>query len=346
MNALVLTAPSRLEYGEIPVADVCEDEVLVEVRACGICGSDVHGIDGSTRRRIPPLVMGHEASGVIAKLGAGVSGWAVGDRVTFDSTVSCGKCQFCAQGQVNLCDERQVLGVSCDEYRRDGAMAEFVAIPARILFSIPEELSFARAALLETLSIAVHAVRRAAASPGDTAVVVGTGMVGLLVVQALQAKGCEHVIGVDINPERLALAEHFGAETICGGAEVAAPMIRERTRGRGADLAIEVVGLSDPIETAIASVRKGGRVCLVGNVSPRVEMNLQSTVTREITLYGSCASAGEYPECIELLSSGKVDVDPVITAVAPLSEGAAWFDRLGTAGDLMKVVLEPTKGVS
>ena len=184
-------------------------------------------------------------------------------------------------------------------------------------------------------------------SPEDTAVVVGTGMVGLLVVQALRVYGCEHVIGVDIDPGRLALAEQFGAKTICGDAEAVAAAVFERTDGVGADLAIEVVGISAAVQTAVASVRKGGRVGLVGIFSPRVELPLQAVVTRELTLYGSCASSGEYPECIELLSSGKVDVDPLVSAVAPLAEGADWFQRLrsGTSG-LMKVILEPTEGVS
>jgi threonine dehydrogenase-like Zn-dependent dehydrogenase len=290
--------------------------------------------------------MGHEAAGVIAKVGAGVSGWAEGERVTFDSTVSCGRCRFCRQGQVNLCDERRVLGVSCEEYRQDGAFAEYVAVPARILYRLPDGLSFERATLLEPLSVAVHAVRRTGVSPNDTAVVVGTGMVGLLVVQALRSYGCGRVIGVDIDPGRLALAEKLGAETISGDAETVTAAVRERTGGLGADLAIEVVGISAAIETAIASVRKGGRVGLVGNFSSRIDLPLQATVTRELTLYGSCASAGEYPECIELLSSGKVDVEPVISAVAPLSEGVAWFERLRSDPGLMKVVLAPTKGAS
>jgi L-iditol 2-dehydrogenase len=346
MKALVLTGPGRFDYADVPMAEPSDDEVLVQVRACGICGSDVHGMDGSTGRRRPPVVMGHEAAGVVARAGAGVKGWAVGERVTFDSTVSCGQCRFCLRGQVNLCDERRVLGVSCQEYRRDGAFAEYVAVPARILYRLPDGLSFERAALLETLAVAVHAVRRAGVSPGDTAVVVGTGMVGLLVVQVLRAYGCERVIGVDLDAGRLALAERFGADPVTGDAEAVAVAVNERTGGSGADLAIEVVGLPATVRTAVASVRKGGRVGLVGNLSPMVELPLQAAVTRELTLYGSCASAGEYPECIELVSSGQVDVGPLISAVAPLSEGAGWFERLYSgAPGLMKVVLQPSAEV-
>jgi L-iditol 2-dehydrogenase len=345
MKALVLTGPGHFDYADVPLAALSDDEVLVAVAACGICGSDVHGMDGSTGRRRPPIVMGHEAAGVVARVGAGVKGWAEGERVTFDSTVSCGRCHFCRQGQLNLCDERRVLGVSCEEYRRDGAFADYVAVPARILYRLPDGLSFERAALLETLSVAVHAVRRVGVSPGDTAVVVGTGMVGLLVVQALRAYGCERVIGADLDAGRLALAERFGAEVVSGGAEAVAAAVREQTGGAGADIAFEVVGVTAAVQTAIASVRKGGRVGLVGNLAPMVDLPLQAAVTRELTLYGSCASSGEYPECIELMSSGKVDVGPLISAVAPLSEGAGWFERLRSgAPGLMKVVLQPGPG--
>jgi L-iditol 2-dehydrogenase len=345
MKALVLTGPGHFQYADVPVVEPADDEVLVAVRACGICGSDVHGMDGSTGRRRPPVVMGHEAAGVVARVGAEVQGWAEGDRVTFDSTVSCGRCHFCRQGQPNLCDERRVLGVSCEEYRRDGAFADYVAVPARILYRLPDSLSFEQAALAETLSVAVHAVRRVGVKPGDTAVVVGTGMVGLLVVQALRAYGCDRVIGVDLDAGRLALAERFGAITVSGDAETVAAAVSEMTGGAGADLAIEVVGVAPALRTAIASVRKGGRVGLIGNLSPMVDLALQAVVTRELTLYGSCASSGEYPESIDLLASGRVDVGPLISAVAPLSEGAGWFERLyGGAPGLMKVVLQPGPG--
>ena len=346
MKALTLAAPGQLEYGDVSTIEPCAGEVLVEVRACGICGSDVHGLDGSTGRRRPSLVMGHESAGVIARLGLGVSGWSEGTRVTFDSTISCGRCRLCLIGQVNLCDEKQVLGVSCEDYLKDGAFAEYVAVPARVLYHLPEDLNFERAVLLEPLSIAVHAVKRAGILADDTTVVVGTGMVGLLIVQVLRAYGCQRVIGVDIDPGRLVAAATAAEHLLAGDAEAVAEAVFERTGGVGADIAIEVVGVSASVETAIGSVRKGGRVSLVGNLSPRVELPLQASVTRELTIFGSCASAGEYPECIDLLSSGKVDVDPVISAVVPLAEGAEWFQRLrsGSSG-LMKVMLKPTEGI-
>ncbi|MFZ9992180.1 MAG: alcohol dehydrogenase catalytic domain-containing protein, partial [Opitutales bacterium] len=211
MKALLLTEYKKMSY--VDVADpVCgPDDVLIQVRACGICGSDIHGYDGSTGRRIPPLVMGHEAAGVIAGVGAKVKGFAPGDRVTFDSTVFCGECVHCRRGDVNLCDNRQVLGVSCGDYRRHGAFAEFVTVPARILHKLPAELGFAEAAMIEAVSGGVHAVRLTPVAPGDTAVVVGTGMIGLLTLQAAKIAGFAQVIAVDTEDSRLAVAQELGA---------------------------------------------------------------------------------------------------------------------------------------
>ena len=168
MRALLLSEYKKLSVVDMPTPEIGDDDVLVRVRACGICGSDIHGYDGSTGRRIPPLVMGHEAAGVIERVGRGVQGFAPGDRVSFDSTVSCGTCDFCRRGQINLCDNRTVLGVSCGDYRRHGAFAEYVAVPSRILYKLPDSLPFERAALIEAVSIAVHAVSRHVPKPDDT----------------------------------------------------------------------------------------------------------------------------------------------------------------------------------
>jgi L-iditol 2-dehydrogenase len=173
MKALLLTEYKVLELTEMPEPPMGPDDVLVRVKACGICGSDIHGFDGSTGRRIPPLVMGHEAAGFVAKTGSNVTQFRVGERVTFDSTVYCGKCYFCRRGAVNLCDNRQVLGVSPGEYRRHGAFAEYVAVPQHITYPIPETLSFEHAAMIEAVSVAVHAVGLTPVRLDDTAVVVG-----------------------------------------------------------------------------------------------------------------------------------------------------------------------------
>jgi L-iditol 2-dehydrogenase len=343
MKALLLAKYNQLEIVEMPKPAPAAGEILVRVAACGICGSDVHGYDGSSGRRIPPIVMGHEAAGTVAAVGSGVKGWADGDRITFDSTVFCGECPYCLRGEENLCDRRQVLGVSCTDYRRAGAFAEYVIVPERIVHRLPEKLSFAEAAMLEATAVAVHAVALSKISAGDQALVLGSGMIGLLTLQALHAAGCASVIVADVDASRLKLAEEVGATaTVCtSGNELIAEIMR-RTNGAGVDVAIEAVGIDATVWAAVEAVRKGGTVTLVGNISPTVTLPLQRAVTRQIRLQGSCASAGEYPQAIELMSSGKIRVKPLITAIAPLEEGPQWFARLhAREANLMKVVLAP-----
>lgn len=343
MKALLLKDYRQLEIADMPTPEIGDDDVLVRVRACGICGSDVHGYDGGSGRRIPPLVMGHEASGVVAALGKNVRGLTEGDRVTFDSTVYCGKCWFCRRGEMNLCDNRNVLGVSCGEYRRHGAFAEYVAVPQHIVYPLPDNLPFEEAALIESVSIAFHAVGRTPLSLGDTAVVVGTGMIGLLVVQTLRSVGCGRIIAVDIDDYKLQRAREFGADDGFNSSAVDVPAaVADLTDGRGADVAFEVVGATASLHTAVSAVRKGGAVTLIGNLTPKVELPVQSVVTRELTLYGSCSSQGDYPACIRLMSRGDIKVRPLISALAPLDEGPAWFDRLYShEPGLMKVILQP-----
>jgi L-iditol 2-dehydrogenase len=343
MKALVLTEYCRMELAQVARPEPGPRDLLVRVRACGICGSDVHGYDGSTGRRIPPIIMGHEAAGVVEQVGAAVEGFRPGDRVTFDSMVSCGDCAYCRRGDANLCDRRQVLGVSCAEFRRDGAFAEYIVVPERIALPIPESMTFEQAAMLEPVSVAVHAVNLTPLTLGDTAVVVGAGMIGLLVIQALRVKGCSRIIAVDLEDSKLALARTLGADQALNPQSVDVPnVVRQLTGGRGADVALEAVGATDPIRTAILSVRKGGTVTLIGNVAPKVELLLQPVVTRQIRLQGSCASNQEYPACIDLVARGAIRVDELISARVPLEETAAWFDRLH-AGDpaTMKVIVNP-----
>jgi L-iditol 2-dehydrogenase len=177
----------------------------------------------------------------------------------------------------------------------------------------------------------------------DTAVVVGSGMIGLLVIQALHLAGCGRVIAVDVDEARLRVAGELGAEICLNATRQDVPsVVRDCTSGRGADVAMEVVGNTQALQSALASLRKGGTLTLIGNVSPQVELPLQSVVTRQIRLQGSCASAGEYPACIDLLARQAIRVDPLISAIAPLAEGAAWFERLYSRDpNLMKVILQP-----
>ena len=343
MKALVLSEYKKLDLFDMQKPQPSEDELLIRVQACGICGSDVHGYDGSTGRRLPPIVMGHEAAGIVETIGGAVTDFHPSDRVTFDSTVYCGKCFYCRRGLINLCDHREVIGVSTPEFRRMGAFAEYVTVPARIAYSLPDNMPFAHAALIEAVSVAVHAVSLTPIALDDTVVVVGAGMIGLLTLQAALLAGAGRVFVFDVDDTRLELARSLGATGTLNSKNGNASLeIRNLTSGRGADVALECVGNAPTVNLAIEAVRKGGMVTLVGNVAPRVEINLQSVVTRQVRLQGSCASSGEYPECISLMARGAIRVEPLLSAVAPLDEGAEWFRRLyAREPGLLKVVLQP-----
>ncbi len=345
MKALLLTAPSRLEFVDFPEPQPADGEVVVKVHACGICGSDIHGWDGSSGRRNAPLIMGHEASGEIVATGPSVKKWRAGDRVTFDSTIYCGACAYCRAGQVNLCESRRVVGVSPAEYKQHGAFAERLAIPERILYRLPDTLPYDQAAMVEPVSIAIHAVQRTKIAPNSTAVVIGSGMIGLLVIQALRWAGAKQVVAIDLADNRLALAHQLGAtHTINSGREDAAAAVAKITHGLGAETAFEVVGFTPTLNLAINVLKRGGTCVLVGNLSPKTQdFPLQAVVTKELSLLGSCSSAGEYPLCLDLIARGAINVKPMIEAVVPLAEGAGWFEKLSAkdGGKYMKVILQP-----
>ncbi|HVT98932.1 MAG TPA: galactitol-1-phosphate 5-dehydrogenase [Acidobacteriaceae bacterium] len=339
MKALVLTESRQFELKDVPQPVPGPGDVLIRIAGCGICGSDVHGYDGSSGRRIPPLIMGHEAAGIVASAGAGATRFQRGDRVTFDSTVYCGACSFCLRGEVNLCDRREVIGVACSDFRRDGAFAEYLVVPERIVYPLPASMSFAEAAMLEAVSVALHAVRVSQIRGGETAVVVGAGMIGLLTLQAAFAAGCARVYIADLDDTRLRLADSLGATGTLRVEDLVSE-IQQLTGETGADIAFEAVGRNESIGAAIDCVRKGGTVTLIGNVVPKVDLPLQKVVTRQIRLQGTAASAGEYPQAIDLVTSGKVQVKPLITAIASLADGPDWFDRLYRhEPNLMKIVL-------
>lgn len=343
MKALVLDKYNELNYRDFPKPEFSPNEVLIRVRACGICGSDVHGMDGSTGRRQPPLIMGHEASGEIAELGSEVINWKIGDRVTFDSTIYPLDDWFTRKGHYNLSDNRKVLGVSPLEYKKHGAFAEFVSVPAHILYKIPDMVSFEQAAMVEPVAVAAHAVHVSKIQVGSSAVVVGVGMIGAFLVKLVQIAGASPIIAVDLDENKLELAKAFGADYTFKSSDIdLQKKISDCTKNRGADFGFEAVGISETVNICVNSLRKGGTAVLVGNLKPEVTIPLQKIVTTELSLLGSCAINGEYEMVLDLLASGKIDVDKMISAVAPLSEGADWFKRLyAREPGLNKVILVP-----
>lgn len=328
MKALVMHEYNKLTYEDVPTPRPKAGEVLIRLQACSVCGSDVHGFDGSTGRRRPPVIMGHEAAGIIAACGEGVQNYKVGDRVTFDSTVYCNRCPMCLEGKVNLCSDRQVLGVSCEEYNRAGCFAEYVTVPEYILYPIPDNVTFVQAAMIEPLSVAYHAATRTPIKPGDTAVVVGVGTIGLLTLQVVRSFGVKQLIAVDIDDKRLELARQNGATDCVNSKDPDALEQILRLSGGGVDVALDATGIDTTVNLCIHSVHLDGRVVLIGNLAAGINFPLQYVVTRQISLFGSCASAGEYPACLDLIASGQVEVDSMISKIVPLSEGDEWMGKI------------------
>ena len=341
MKALVMHEYKKLSYEDVPTPEPKKGEVRVRLKTTCVCGSDVHGFDGSTGRRQPPVIMGHESSGVIDKLGEGVEGYTVGDRVTFDSTVYCGTCEMCKKGFVNLCGTRQVLGVSCDDYNRAGCFAEYVVVPAYILYRLPDNVTFPQAAMVEPLSVAYHAATRTTIGPEDKAVICGVGTIGLLTLQVVKSFGVKQLIAVDIDDKKLDIAKEHGATDVVNSRDPdAVEQILKLTDG-GATVALDATGINATLDLCLRSVGLAGKVILIGNVAPKTDFPLQSVVTRQISIFGSCASAGEYPECLDLISEGKVDVDSVLSKIVPLSEGHEWMTKIYNGEDgLTKIAFD------
>ncbi len=343
MKALVLEAYNKFVYREVPAPVAGPGEVLIRIKACGICGSDIHGMDGSTGRRIPPLIMGHEASGIIEDTGPGVNEWHKGNRVTFDSTVFPLNDWFTLEGQYNLSESREVLGVSPGTYRRNGAFAEYIVVPEHILFRIPENVTFEQAALVEPVAVALHAVNLAGIKPGSSCLVAGVGMIGSFIIQILRMTGVPQIIALDINVRNLESAKKKGATlTFDANADHIPEHIFLSVKHGGVDVSFEAAGMEKSVNLAIDCTRSGGTVVLVGNSSKTVSFPVQKVVTKQLTIQGSCAIRGEYETVLDFISRGMISVNDTITAVAPLKDGAEWFSRLknNQAGP-GKVILVP-----
>lgn len=236
--------------------------------------------------------------------------------------------RFTLKGQYNLSDNRQVPGVSPGECRRHGAFAEYVAVPDHILYKIPDNVSFAEAAMLEPAAVAAHAVKISHLTFNNT-VVVGAGMIGYFMISLLKLAGAEKVPAIDIDSSKEDIAKKFGANLFVNStSENLDKTVLAATYGRGADLAIDEVGTSPSVNTAISCVRKGGSVTLVGNLSQKVEVPLQQIITRQLRLQGSYSKCGEYTVVLSLMQNGKINLTSLVSKVVPLKEGTEWIDRL------------------
>ncbi len=343
MKALVLEEYGKFVYEDVEKPVPGKGEVLIRVKACSVCGSDVHGMDGTTGRRQPPVIMGHEAAGVIEECGEGVTDYHPGDRVTFDSTIYCNECEACRSGNVNLCTTRQVIGVSCDDYRRNGAFAEYITVPSYVLYPLPDNVSFVAASLVEPMSVAYHAIVQAPLPQKGAALVMGCGTIGVLAVLILKGLGVENIIAVDIEPRRLALAKESGATLVINSrTEPLAEIVKEATGGKGVEVAYDMTGIELTVNQCVELAQDNGYIVLVGNLNPTISFPMVKTILKQLKVHGSCASAGEYTQCLEMIASGKVDTEKIVSKCVPLAEGNEWIHKVYNREDqLDKIVLIP-----
>lgn len=317
MRALVYSGAFQIDLQQVPDPQPLPNEVLVRVDTVGICGSDVHGYTGTTGRRIPPLIMGHEAAGRVA---ISSNEFEAGDEVCFDSTIGCITCPECASGRVNRCPERTVFGVSTPRFRRDGAMADFVCVPAHVLRRVPEGLPLNIAALFEPLSVGLHAVHRGGNAQSARVLIIGAGMIGLSILLSVRLQEPSEIIVIEPNENRKNMARQLGADRALDP--------EKSTQAIDADLTFEAVGATSTVAQAIHHTKLGGNIVLVGNTSQHPPVDIQRVVAKELTLIGTYANAGEYDEIIDLVSRKQLDPSPLVSAVLPLGDGPEAFDRL------------------
>lgn len=334
MKALIFQGKERMVYGSVPKPSIGRGDVLMRVRAVGICGTDLHIYRGGLP--VPKRsVIGHEFSGTVAKVGKDVHHVKVGDHIVAEHVVNCGKCTYCKTGKPNLCPNAQIIGV-----QRPGALAEYLALPGSLVYKLPREVSFAEGALIEPLSIAVYAVREAGFLLDKRVAVIGQGPIGLLVDQVLTAAGAL-VTGIDLRPNTLAFAKKKGwiRHTIRTGKDTVADRIMKITP-EGYDLVFEAVGSEATAQMSLDIARRNGNVYLLGVFGSPAQLNLMQLIKKELKVFGSWTCANAFPDTIELVARKKIDLKSLITHVYPLRDGARAFTDAGHyTGNRIKTVI-------
>jgi 6-hydroxycyclohex-1-ene-1-carbonyl-CoA dehydrogenase len=340
MKAAVFHEGGRpLEVTEVETPTPGPAEALIRVAGCGLCHTDLHYVDHGVKTfKPPPLILGHEAAGTIEALGDRVTGRAVGDRVLIPAVLSCGRCSYCREGRENLCEGLVMLGNNMD-----GAYAEFVAVPASELVTVPDSLPLEKACVIaDAVSTPYHAVKnRGRIRMGDTVAVVGCGGVGLNLVQCATVAGGQ-VIAIDVNEERLELARRLGAIDAINPEEIERldKHVRSRTDG-GVDVAFEAIGTPGTIELAFSLLRKGGRLCVLGYSHEPVSISAAKLMYYELEIGGSLGcGGGEYPEILKLVETGHLQLDPVVSGTVPLEDINDGLDRL-RRGEGVRWVVTP-----
>lgn len=345
MDAVIKTkaAPKNMEFTSVSIPEITPDQVLVRVKASGICGTDHslyhwnEAIANSYKLQFPSI-FGHEFAGVIAEVGSQVKGMAVGERVTVNPIIYCGQCSYCAEGIINICDNRPFLGTDYN-----GGFAQYVAVRAENIVKLPDSVSFKSGALMEPLCVAVHAVDRVKPQFGETAVVVGPGAIGLLMLLVLKNMGVGKVIvtGSGADKERLATAEQLGADyTINIDEKDPVAAIKDLTGGRGADVIFDAAGHHSVVQQAVQMVAKHGKIAVTGLPAKASELMMTQISMREISIVGNRAYERKTWFQAAKMIAGGLNVEPIGTHTLPLKEWEKGMELLDQRKGL-RIILEP-----
>ena len=342
MKAVRLVEPGkRLELQEIAIPEVSANDVLVAVKAAGICHSDAHYRAGRSPVHPLPLTLGHEVAGVVEQVGTGVSSVKPGERVCLHYLTTCGECVYCHRGSEQFCQSGSMIG----KYR-DGGYAEYICIPARSVFSLPDAVPFEQGAILMCSSAtSLHAINKSRLKPGESVAIFGVGGLGLSAVQLAQAYGAEVVLAVDINPDKLETAQHFGAVPVNAREVDPVAEIKRLTGGRGVDVALELIGLPLTMQQAVQSLAVLGRAAIAGLTDKTFEIApYQEVINKEVELIGVADHlAQEIPQLLAWAGSGKLDLSGVISQTIPLEAELIndVLDQLESFGKPLRVVITP-----
>jgi 2-desacetyl-2-hydroxyethyl bacteriochlorophyllide A dehydrogenase len=336
MKAAVWYGGKDIRIEEVPTPKIKDDEVLVRVKAVSICGSDVHAYRGVSKRRTPPLVMGHEFSGEIVKLGKSVKGFKEGKRVVVEPILTCRICRLCRLGRNNICENMSLVGLHLS-----GAFSEYVSIPASNCHLLPDTVSFEEASLVEPLAVAVHAVTLASLETNEDMCILGSGAIGLMTLQVVNDIDAENLFVIDTLEYRLDLAKKLGAtRTINAKKE---DPVKEVLACGGVNTVFEAVGHQNTVQQALTMVQKGGKVVIIGMLDATMELDMLDVTVKEIEIRGSYGyTSKDFKQALTLITNGKVEVKPLITHVLPLHDITKGFDMLSQASEnVIKVVLKP-----
>lgn len=329
MNALVYEGPYQMNLRQVPIPAVQPDQVLIRVAYSGICGSELSGYEGKNSLRKPPLIMGHEFSGYIEMIGGAVDRpeLTIGTPVTANPLLSCRQCNYCLSGKQQLCPNRKLLSAHLP-----GSNAEFVAVRADAVLPLPPELPLTTAALVEPTACAIHAAALAAPSPDEQCLVVGAGPIGLMVIQALADRGAKQIFCIDLNAERLAMAETLGA----------VPATFQSLASQPVDLVVDAVGASAARQGACQAVRSGGRIVWIGLHEADTALPVNDFIRREITTYGSFTYTPiDFANALQALSQNRIRLEDSWTQIEPLGNGTACYEKLLHGAPISKIWLTP-----